>query len=223
MTAPNDRLTPTSLSQINTAKGASMRGEFDFQDWSIPAVWLLRGVVYADEERTWNLLLSNVSRLEEYFFRIGLRLVVDESEGMAYLRQLEEDELPDGAEALPKLFRNSRLSYGQTVLCVLLRNEFRGFEEEDVHNERCVVEELALFDQWKVFFPVRDDDVKQHREMVTSLRKLEELGFVRRFSDDPVCWEVRRILKARLPATELENLKNQLTEAIKRRNSSGNA
>lgn len=194
-----------------------MRGEYDFQDWGIPAVWLLRGAVYANEERVWNLLLTNVSRLEEYFIRIGLRLVVDESEGIAYLRQLEEDELPEGAEALPRLFRTSRLSYGQTVMCVLLRDEFRRFEEEDVHNERCVVDESSLFDQWKPFSPSGDDDVKQHREMVAALRKLEELGFVRRFGDDPRCWEVRRILKARLPAAELENLKNQLIEAIERR------
>lgn len=195
-----------------------MRGEFpEFRDWSIPAVRLLRGAVDAEDARVWNLLLSNVSHLESYFARLGLRLVVDESEGFAYLRQLTEEEMPEGYEALPKLFRATRLSYGQTLLCVLLRDEFRRFEEEDVRNERCVVEETALLEQWKAFFPAQDDAVKRHREMSASLRKLEGLGFVRKFSDEPPAWEIRRILKARLPASKLEQLKDQLAAAAERR------
>ena len=192
-----------------------MRGDLpDFRDWSIPAVRLLRGVVYVDEERDWNLLLANVSRLEDYFARLGMLLIVDESEGMAYLRQLDEDERPDGYEALPKLFRATRLSYSQTLMCVLLRDEFRRFEDEDLHNERCVVEESTLFDQWRAFFPSSEDDVKQQKDMHTSLKKLSELGFVRKFSDEPPCWEVRRILKARLPAADLEGLRNEMAAAL---------
>lgn len=185
-----------------------------FRDWGIPAVWLLRGAVYADDEKTWNLLLSNISSLEEYFARVGLRLIVDESEGMAYLRQLDEDELADGYDRLPKLFRTSRMSYGQSLMCVLLRDEFRRFEDDDLDNERCVVEESALLEQWNAFF-ADDDDVKRRRDMHAALRKLGKLGFVRKFSDEPPCWEVRRILKARLTAAQLEDLRNQLISAAK--------
>jgi hypothetical protein len=195
-----------------------MRGDIpEFRESSIAAVWLLKGVVYADDQRVWNLLLSNVSWLEGYFARLGLRLVVDESEGMAYLRQLTEDEAPDGYDQVPKLFHTTRLSYGQTLLCVLLRDELRRFEEEDLRNERCVIEEAALFDQWKAFFPSIDDDIKQHKNLLGSLGKLADLSFVRKVSDEPPCWEVRRILKARLPAAELENLRDQLALATQRR------
>jgi hypothetical protein len=199
-----------------------MRGDLpEFRDFSIAAVWLLKGVVYADDERIWNILLSNVSWLEGYFARLGLRLVVDESEGMSYLRQLTDEEAPEGYEALPKLFRTTRLSYGQTLLCVLLRDELRRFEEEDLRNERCVIDETALFDQWKVFFPSQSDEVKQQKEMLAALRKLEDLGFVRRFSDEPPSWEIRRILKARLPATELELLREQLASCAQKRTLDG--
>lgn len=195
-----------------------MRGEFpEFRDWSTAAVWLLKGPVYADEQRVWNVLLSNASALEGYFARLGLRLVIDESEGMAYLRQLMEEEAPKGYETLPKLFRSTRLSYSQTVLCVILRDELRRFEEEDLQNERCVVEEPALLDQWKAFFPQQEDDVRRQKDMLAALRRLEEMGFVRSFSDQPPSWEIRRILKARLPASELENLRAQLAAVIQRR------
>lgn len=185
----------------------------EFRDWSIAAVRLLQGVVEADDGRTWNLLLSNRSQLEGYFARLGLRLVVDEPEGLAYLRQLAEDESPPGYDALPKLFRATRLSYGQTLLCVLLRDAFRRFEEEDVRNERCVVEEAALFDQWRAFFPLHDD-VKRLRDLQSALKKLEELGFVKRFGQNSASWEVRRMLKARVTADELEHLKRRMSDAV---------
>jgi hypothetical protein len=195
-----------------------MRGDLpEFRDWGIPAVWLLKGVVDSDDDRVWNLLLSNALHLETYFARLGLRLVVDESEGFAYLRQLTDEETPVGYDVLPKLFRTTRLSYAQTLLCVLLRDEFRRYEEEDVRNERCVVEQAVLLDQWKAFFPSRDDEVKQNRELAGSLNKLEELGLVRKFADEPPSWEIRRILKARLPADELADLRQRLVAAVEGR------
>lgn len=190
-----------------------MRSELpEFREWSLSAVRLLQGVVESTDGRAWDLLLSNTSQLEGYFARLGLRLVIDESEGLAYLRQLSADEAPEGYDALPKLFKATRLSYGQTLLCVLLRDALRRFEEEETRDERCVVEELDLLDQWKAFFPRIDDDVRHLRDLRATLRRLEELGFVRRFGQDLNAWEVRRILKARLTAEELEHLHQRLRE-----------
>jgi hypothetical protein len=195
-----------------------MRDELpEFRDWSVAAVRLLQGVVEVDDGRVWDILLSNLSALETYFSRLGLRLVVDEPEGLAYLRQRTEDETPAGYDGLPKLFRSTRLSYGQTLLCVLLRDALRRFEDEETRDERCVVAEADLLDQWKAFFPETDDDVRQSRDLHATLRKLEELGFVRKFGDEPPAWEIRRILKARLNAGELEHLYTQLRNAANRR------
>ena len=188
-----------------------VRGDFpEFRDWSIAAVWLLKGAVYSDDAAIWNLVMSNVSTLETFFCRIGLRLVLDESEGIAYLRQFVEGEASDGYDSLPRLFRASRLSYAQTLLCVLLRDELRRFEEEDLRNERCVVEESILLEQWTALHNITEDEVRQQKNLVASLRQLEDLGFVKRFSDEPPTWEIRRVLKARLPVSELERLRDVL-------------
>lgn len=160
--------------------------------------------------------MRSQSPLESFFGRLGLLLIVDEPEGLAYLRQALDDELLDGYEKLPKLFRKTRLGYDATMLCVLLREELRRFEEEDVHNDRCVVETTALFDQWVAFLPSQDDEVRQRREFSKTLATLEDLGFIVKFNksnDEPEAWEIRRILKARLPAAELESLKVQLLSA----------
>jgi hypothetical protein len=194
-----------------------MRSEYpEFRDWSIAAVRLLQGVVEFEDGKVWSLLLSNRAQVEQHLARLGLQLVIDESEGLAYLRQFSDDVLPPGYEAIPKLFRSTRLSYGQTVLCVLLREALRRFEEEDDRNDRCVVDESDLLDRWKAFFPAQVDEVKRLRELQSTLRKLEDLGFVRRLGQEPAGWEVHRILKARLTADELEHLQRQLQGAVEK-------
>ena len=181
--------------------------------WSLAAVRLLQGVVYAEEEKVWNLVLGSKSPLQSYFSQLGLLLIVEESEGFAFLRQFEEDEYPAGQAALPKLFRRVPMNYGATLLCVLLRDLLRQFEEEEVDNERCLVETTKLLADWKNFFPIDQDEVQKQKELRSALRKLEDLKLVRKFGDEPETWEVRRILKARLPAAELETLKLKLLAA----------
>jgi hypothetical protein len=189
----------------------------EFRDWSMAAVRLLQGVVYLDEGSVWGIICSNRSRLDEYFARIGLAVIVDEAEGFAFLRQFEEEESGNGYDSLPKLFRKSRLSYDATLLCVLLRNELRRFEEEDFDNQRCVVKTSDLFELWKPFFSMNSDEVKLMKGLRAAIGDLEELKFVRRFSDEPEEWEIRRILKARMPVAKLECLLGQLRETHQRR------
>jgi hypothetical protein len=184
----------------------------EFDESSIAAVHLLQGVVYQDDERTWDLVISHQLRLEAYFGRIGLRLVVDEGEGFAFLRQLDESELDNvrGYDQLPKLFRKKRLSYDATVVCVLLREELRRFEEEEVDNGRCVVPTGELLEKWKTFFPEEHDETKLRKALNVALTSLEDLKFIREFTKEPQEWEIRRILKARLPVSELERLLREL-------------
>ncbi len=196
----------------------------EFRPWFAAAIRLLQGgAVYSDDSRTWDTLLTSQSPLRDYFARIGLLLVVDEPEGLAYLRQLTEDELPEEYDGLPKLFRRARLGYDETLLCVLLREELRRFEEEDIDNDRCGMDAAQLFEQWQSIAPSRHDEVRARRDLSAALGKLEELGFVRKYSDEPEAWEIRRILKARLPVAELEALKAKLLDAAKTRGGSAAA
>ncbi len=183
----------------------------NYKDWSLAAVRLLQGPIYNDDG-TWELTLRYQSPLADYFTRIGLVLIVDEPEGLAYLRQLADDEARDEYQQLPRLFRRTRLGYDATLLCVVLRDELRRFEEEDLDNRRCVLEQSELFEAWKEFFPSGEDDVRLQKSLDGALKKLESLRFISRFSDGSEMWEVRRILKARLPVAELERLRDQLLQ-----------
>ena len=77
----------------------------EFRERGIVAVHLLQGVIYEEQEEIWSLLLSNESDLTDYFCEIGLSLVIDRTEGMAYLRQFSDATpavhvLPQDAAAL---------------------------------------------------------------------------------------------------------------------------
>ena len=186
--------------------------------WSPGAVRLLQGVVYqGDNVELWETILQNVSSLSDYFAKIGLLLIVDEADAMAYLRQADDEEASEEGPTVPRLFRRTPLGYDATLLCVLLRDELRQFEEEDVRNERCVIIQGDLLAVWSAFFADDVDQVRLNRSLTAALRKLEELKFVRQFEKDPPSWEVRRIIKARLPLADLERLRLSLLAA-----SSGN-
>lgn len=183
--------------------------------WSAAAIRLLQGVVYHDDNADlWETLRANLSPLTDYFAKIGLQLIVDEADAMAYLRQPDDDEHEMDAHSVPRLFRRTQMTYEQTLLCVLLRDQMRVFEEEDVQNEKCVILQSDLLAIWENFFPVQTDNVKLNRSLSTNLRKLEELKFVRQFEKEPPSWEIRRIIKARLPLSELETLQKSLIAHI---------
>jgi hypothetical protein len=183
----------------------------EFRERGIAAVKLLQGVVYSDDEEAWSILLNNESDLADYFCQIGLALVIDRGEGIAYLKQFDDDERTDGYERLPRLFRKTPLGYEATLLCVLLRDEYRRFEEEDLDNERCVVETEAEFELWKSFFPAESDEVTLRKRLITAFNQLDKLKFVRAMPSEGETWEVRKLLKARITLEELESLRDRLS------------
>jgi len=192
--------------------------------WAPAAVRLLQGIVYHDDTGgSWNEILAGATPLSDYFARIGLMLIVNEEDGMAYLRQIEPEVLPPDYPAIPKLFRSVRLTFEASLLCVLLRDELRRFEEEIHRDDRCVVDQSSLLELWQSLIPGEDDAVRANRNLGGQLRKLEELKFVRQFDKDPPSWEVRRILKARLPLEVLERLRFELESELKRRCSGDSA
>ncbi len=186
--------------------------------WASAAIRLLQGIVYHDDAGdAWECILSGVTPLSDYFARIGLLLIVNEDDGFAYLRQIDPETLPTEYPSIPKLFRSVRLTFEASLLCVLLRDELRRFDEEIHRDGRCVVLQSSLLEIWQTLVPGEQDDVRANRNLGGQLRKLEELKFVRQFEKDPASWEVRRILKARLPLQELERLRLDLEAELQRR------
>ena len=194
----------------------------EYKDWGVAAIKLLQGVLYSDEDKSdWGLLAKFRDELQKFFARIGLMLVVSDSEGYAYLRQIEDDDKisenkSEGVkyQNLPRLFRRSRLTYDATMVCILLRRQLHDFDERmsNLDDERCAIEEDELFEDWKKLIPNMPDEKKVKGQFDKAMNRLKEIQFIKQIGETTGRWEIRRIIKARLPLEDLENLLRQMQE-----------
>jgi hypothetical protein len=173
---------------------------------------LLQNPLFSDETVSWNLLLSYLTSIQEYFARIGLEVRVHEDDGYAYLHQpaLEDDE--GQSIVLPRLTRRDRLTYHTTLLCVLLREWLDQFESTHLDAGKCTITDDQLRELLAPFLSARTDERAIQRRMDAAIERLIDLGFLKRMpnTEKPAYFEVRRILKARIDAEKLAEIKEKL-------------
>ncbi|MBW4623892.1 MAG: DUF4194 domain-containing protein [Cyanosarcina radialis HA8281-LM2] len=168
---------------------------------------LLQGAIYSDDPH-WQQLQSYLTPIEEYFGKIGLQVQNYETEGFAYLEQPEPDP-DDRAEPLPRLTVRRQLSFKVTVLCVLLREQWRQFDASDVTG-RLVLSIEKIRDLLQPYLPEGNNEERFRREVDGLVKQTVEFGFLKRLSGQDENYEVRSILKAKIDADMLELLKQKL-------------
>lgn len=179
---------------------------------SAPLIALFRGVVYADSQpQNWQALLRLQTRVRDYVRVLGLELMLDESEGHAYLRQRPREEEGDD---LPRLVPRRQLSYPVSLLLALLRKKLA---EHDAAGgaTRLVLSRDEIVDLIRMFLPQTADEAKLTRRIDSHINKAIELGFVRRLRGQEERYEVLRILKSFVDAQWLQDF-NERLEAYRR-------
>ena len=119
--------------------------------WGGVCIKLLQGPLYRSgvDDINWKTLTTWLSEINKYFEKIGLIVLVNQSDGYAYLSQLDdfkareamngfedvddEDMHKEGSESekLPRLIKKMPLSVELSMLCVLLREALDKAEGED--------------------------------------------------------------------------------------------
>jgi hypothetical protein len=174
---------------------------------------LLQGVVYYDDTVIWNLLLSHQTPVAEYCARIGLELYVSEADGFAFLRQPEQEDERGQRVVLPRLVRRDRLSYHVTLLCVLLRERLDQFDASNPESDRLLLADEDLREIMRPFLRERANELMMIRKIDETVNKVADLGFLRRQTiGGEERWEVRRIIKARIDADKLAEIKTKLEQ-----------
>ena len=173
---------------------------------------LLQNPLFSDEAATWNLLLTYLTPVQEHFARIGLEVRVNEEDGFAYLHQPVVEDEEGQAIVLPRLTRRDRLTYHATLLCVVLREWLDQFESTHLESGKCTITEEQMREQLAPFLPARGDERALQRRMDSAIERLSELGFLKRMpnTEKPAYFEVRRILKAKIDAEKLAEIKEKL-------------
>lgn len=172
---------------------------------------LLQGTLYNDDATTWNLLLSYTEQVHLYCAQMGLELRLHEEDGFAYLFQpalTNEDGTPFD---LPRLTRRIPLSKPVSLLCVLLREQLLLFETNNLESVTCVLTREQIYELVQPMLPERTNELSLLRKVDAWIEQVVELGFLKK---RPLLgqnyFEVRRILKAKINAEKLEELKERL-------------
>jgi hypothetical protein len=173
---------------------------------------LMRGVVYRESaEDVWATLGSRGAAVRDHFTTTGVDVVVDDTEGYAYLRSQEPGE---GEEPLPRLVRRRALTYQVSLLLVLLRKRLVEFETSS-SDAKLVLTREHMADLLSVFFAdmaASGDEARATDQIDRIIRQVAELGFLRELPGQPGHWEVRRILKAYVDAQTLADFATKLAE-----------
>ena len=111
-------------------------------------ILLLKGILYKKEhEREFFELINSIGVISDYLENIGLQVIIDESDGYAYIKNIEYE---DEEEALPKLISSRELNFKVSLMCVLLREKIAEFEMQS-DNEIAVVSKDELIEKMSLF------------------------------------------------------------------------
>ena len=168
---------------------------------------LLKGIVYS-HSRYWDDLLNNEHDIKNYFSDINLDVIIDKSEGYAYLKQKVADE--ENEETL-RLIEKRQLSYHVSLLCLLLRKHLIENESEG-ESINAILSKDDIINLMKPFFKTASNEEKEIRQITAAINKVVDEGFLRRMKTEDEQYEIHRIIKAFIDAkvvkSELEKLKN---------------
>jgi hypothetical protein len=175
----------------------------------LPAVVtrLFKGVLYAEnDEKSWQSLLGLTSHVRDYVSVLGLDLILDESEGYAFLRSRDD---PD--DTLPRLIARRTLTFNVSLLLALLRGRMLEFDTNS-SEIRLIMTGQDIADMVSVFLPESSNEAKILDRLGGDIKKVQELGFLRKLKGQADTYEVARILKAYVDAQWLEEFDARLAD-----------
>jgi hypothetical protein len=172
-------------------------------------IQLMRGVIYREQDdTTWATLGHSAPPIRDHFAAIGVDVVVDATEGYAYLQTRPD---ADGEDPLPRLVNRRTLTYNLSLLLVLLRKRLVEFETAGAEG-KLVLSRDQIVEMLRLFLTESTNEARVVDQVDTTIRRAADLGFLRQLRGRSDQWEVRRILKAYVDAQTLSDFAGKLTE-----------
>lgn len=178
-------------------------------DFSGAVIALMDGIVdREDNPALWQRLIELRQRVAEYVASMALELILDEAEGYGYLRQRRA---APGEPELPRLIARRQLGYSVSLLLVLLRRKLAEFDA-DGGETRLIVDGAQIAEMARMFLADSANEAKLMDRVETDVKKIVEMGFLRRLRGSEDRFEVRRMLKSFVDAQWLSEFEKRLSE-----------
>lgn len=176
---------------------------------SLVLIALMKGVLHQENDPgLWQSLLGLQARVRDFTAVLGLELILDEAEGYAYLRQRRP---LDGEPELPRLVPRHQLGYPVSLLLVLLRKRLAELDAGGGET-RLILSRGQIADLLRLFLPDTANEARLMDRIDADIRRVAEMGFLRKLRGDEDRFEVRRILKTFVDAQWLNEFERRLAE-----------
>jgi hypothetical protein len=173
----------------------------------ITLITLMKGVVERDHAPgIWQDLMRCTSQVRDHIRVIGLELILNETEGYAYLRQRPEFE---GETALPRLVPRRQLSFSVSLMLALLRHRLAEADASS-GDRQLVLNREEIHDLVRHIWGTSSNEAKLADRRDRDIDRIVELGFLRPMARGDGKFEVRRILAAFVDAQWLSMLDERL-------------
>ena len=170
---------------------------------------LMKGITSRDDDPAlWQALLELQARVREYVAVLGLDLILDEAEGYAYLKQRTAAE---GEPELAKLVARRQLGYPVSLMLALLRKKLAEFDAGSGES-RLILSAEQIADLVRLFLADTANEAKLMDRVDSDIKKIVELGFLRKLRGSEDRFEVRRILKSFVDAQWLSEFDRRLAD-----------
>lgn len=176
-------------------------------EFSSALVALLKGVVNREgQTKQWNTIVTQTANIEDYMSKIGLTLMLDQTDGYAYLKQQEFTE--ETAE-IPRVVPRHQLSYPVSLLLVLLRKQLLEFDTQS-GDDRNIISKQDIIEKMRPYLKDTTNEVKQIKEIESNIKRIEEMGFIRALKGSEPQYEVLRIIRSFVDAGWLSEMDSRL-------------
>ena len=173
---------------------------------SLVLIALMKGVVYRDTAPAiWHSLDQLQAQVRDHVAVIGLALELDDAEGFAFLRQQPATE---GTE-LPRLVARRQLGYPVSLLLALLRRKLA--ESDATTGEtRVILSRDEIANLVRLFMPDTTNEARILDRIDSHMKRVIDLGFLRRLEGQEERYEIMRILKSFVDAQWLHEFDERL-------------
>ncbi|HZA02147.1 MAG TPA: DUF4194 domain-containing protein, partial [Hyphomicrobiaceae bacterium] len=145
-------------------------------DLPVVLISLMRGVVDREiSPALWQALVATQARVRDHITVIGLELVLDDAEGIAYLRQRPQIV---GEPELPRLITRRQLSFSISLALALLRKKLAEFDATSGET-RLIITGDEILDMMRLFLPDTTNQAKLKGRVDTDINRIVDLGFLR--------------------------------------------
>lgn len=178
---------------------------------SLVMVQLFKGPLYRDTHaKLWEALLDLQKAVSDYVGVLGIQVWVDEAEGYAFLLSRQEG---DDEQQIPRLVARHSLSFHVSVLLALLRKRLAEFDATS-SEARLILSRDQIVEMMRVFLAESTNEARLVDSIDTHIKRVVDLGFVRRLRGNDDQYEVRRILKAFIDGQWLADFDQRLDDYL---------